>query len=196
MAKKASEGIVGGEPVVAAEVRSDRTLEDIQKEIAEVELETKKLQLAEARKRNADFTQREESRRKANQQRMSELEAGRRGAEAIIADCRHKSGGNPKNVLKGGGIGSFSILTRAIMPDGVTEFIQCQRCRLKVYFRLLTPGEERKLKAGDPEKWAIYAANKKLHDTSIDQGLEHAEIKGPTFFFKNENGVPIIPEMR
>jgi hypothetical protein len=34
----------------------------------------------------------------------------------------------------------------------------------------------------------------KLLEQSIEEGLEHAEMRGPTFMFKNEDGVPIIPE--
>jgi hypothetical protein len=173
-----------------------RSLEEIQREILEVELETKKLNLAEAKQRNAEFVQREEMRRKHNRQRMSELKAGRDAAEAVVRECRHKSGGNPTNILRGGGIGSFSILTRALMPDGVTRLIQCSRCRLKVYFRLLTAPEEAKLQKGDPDKFAHYLEGKRLFEISKDQGLEHAELRGPTFFFQNEQGVPIIPEIQ
>lgn len=172
----------------------EKTLEEIQREIAEVELETKQLNLAEARDRNEKFKQAEATRHKHNRQRQSELKQTDAGQKAIIRACRHKSGGSPTNVLKGGGIGSFSILTRALMPDGVTVFIQCARCPLKIYFRDLTAPEEAKLKKGDPEKYETYLEGKRLFEISKDQGIEHAELRGPTFFFQNSEGVPVIPD--
>ncbi len=175
--------------------KKERSLEEIQREVAEVDLQTKQLQLGEAKKRNEMFLAAEETRKRGNRQRQSELAQGRRAQETVVKACRHKSGGSPHNILRGGGIGSFSILTRALMPDGVTRLIQCSRCRLKMYFRLLMPPEEAKLKKGDPEKYDLYLEGKRLFDVSTDQGIEHAELRGPTFFFQNEQGVPIIPEM-
>lgn len=172
-----------------------RSLEEIQREIALIELETKQLNLAEAKKRNADFKQREEQRHKHNRQRMAELKAGREAHDAIVRRCRHKSGGGPHNVLRGGGIGSFSTITRALMPDGVTVLLQCARCRLNRYFRLLPAAEEARLKKGSPEKYEDYLVGKKLYETSVESGLEHAELRGPTFLFQNAEGIPIIPEM-
>jgi hypothetical protein len=173
----------------------EKSLEQIQREIAEVDLQTKQLQLAEAKDRNAKFMQAEETRRRGNRQRQAELEQGRRAAQALIDDCRHKSGGSPSNVLRGGGIGSFSIISRSLMPDGVTVFLQCPRCRMKMYFRPLTPPEQKKLMKGDPEKFERWKEGKRLFDLSKDQGLEHADLRGPTFFFQTAEGVPFIPEM-
>lgn len=175
--------------------QEEMSLEEIQREVAEVELQTKRLNLQQAKRDNEAFLAAEEGRRRHNRQRQAELRQGREAAQALVRGCRHKSGGSPANVLRGGGIGSFSILTRALMPDGVTRLIQCSRCRLKVYFRPLTPPEEAKLLKGDPEKHGAYMESKRLYDVSKDQGIEHAELRGPTFFFQNEHGVPIIPEM-
>lgn len=175
-------------------VDDGRSLEEIQKEIALVELETKKMQLARSKRDNELFQQAEETRHKNNRQRMAELKAGRESAEAIVNACRHKSGGGPANPLRGGGIGSFSTITRSIMPDGVTLFLQCPRCRMKEYFRLLTAPEESKLRKGNPEMYDRYKKSKKLYEISIEDGLEHAEMRGPTFMFQNSEGVPIIPD--
>jgi len=174
----------------------EKSLEQIQREIAEVELQTGQLNLAEARKRNETFLAAEEARRRGNRQRQAELKQGREGREAIVTECRHKSGGSPNNILHGGGIGSFSVISRAIMPDGVTRLLQCPRCRMREYFRPLTRQEEVKLKKNDSEKVERYLQLKDLFETSKDLGLEHGELRGPTFFFQNEAGVPVIPEMR
>ena len=110
-----------------------RTTEDIQREIAEVELQTKQFNLAQAKRTNEEFVARDQQRRKANAQRMTELKQGREGRAQLVRLCRHKSGGTPDNILKGGGIGSFSVITRALMPDGVTIFLQCLRCPLNTF---------------------------------------------------------------
>ena len=163
--------------------------EELQAEILRVELETKTLQLAEARQRNHDFIEVEKRRRQANQQRMTELETGRKTRERIIKICRHRSGGTPKNILKGSrSAGSFSLLTRAILPDGKSVLIQCPRCRLMAY----PPNPS--LKKEDPKRYAQeLEAYNSLLEQSIEEGLEHAETRGPTFLFERQ-GVPIIPD--
>jgi len=169
---------------------SDLSEEELRKEIARVELETKQLQLAEAKQRNADFKEKEAQRHRANQQRMKELEDARNNHHSVIRQCRHKSGGSPKNILRGGGKNAFSLLTRALMPDGVTILLQCSRCRLKFY----TPEKDKRqlwFKKFD-EELRYY---QKLLETSIEDGLEHAEMRGPTFMFQKE-GVPFVPERR
>lgn len=178
----------------AAETSAEMSVEDIQREIALVELQTKKLQLEEAKKNNAAYLEAEKQRSKRNRQRQGELKQIAQAEEAVVKKCRHKSGGNPKDVLRGGGIGSFSIISRALMPDGVTVFLQCARCRMKIYFRPLSVAEEAKLQKADPQMHSRYLEGKRLHETSIEDGLEHAELRGPTFFFQNSEGVPIIPD--
>jgi hypothetical protein len=162
--------------------------EEIQREILEVELQTKKLLLGKAKQENADFESREKRRHDLNKQRMSELAEGRRNRQAMVKTCRHKSGGTPANVLRGGGIGSFSIISRAVLPDGVTIVLQCPRCRMVKY----PPTEQ--LKRDDPKGYLEELQEyNRLLEISREQGLEHAETRGPTFFFQKDGG-PIIPE--
>jgi hypothetical protein len=167
----------------------EMTIEQMQAEILRVELETKRLLLGKAKKDNAEFIAAEERRHQANKRRMKELAEGRENRYATIKACRHRSGGGPGNILHGGGIGSFSLLTRALMPDGVTILLQCGRCRLLFY----TPSEKQRQLWFESyrEELAFY---KKLLELSIEEGIQHNETRGPTFMFKNEKGVPIIPE--
>ncbi len=174
-----------------------RTTEDIQREIAEVELQTKQFNLAQAKRTNEDFVARDQQRRKANAQRMTELKQGREGRAQLVRLCRHKSGGTPDNILKGGGIGSFSVITRALMPDGVTIFLQCLRCPLQMYGRKnqhLEPASL-KLQKTDPAKYAEMVEFNRLLELSEDTAPTKNEIRGPTFLFKNADGVPFIPEL-
>lgn len=166
-----------------------RSLEDIQREIADVELETKRLSLAQAKRDNQAFVENERRRKEQNKTRMAELAQAQRNHEAMVKTCRHRSGGNPGNVLKGGGIGSFSIITRVIMLDGVTIMLQCSRCRMKLY----PPTDA--LKEASPEKYLEDLKEyNRLLEISREEGIENAELRGPTFMFKNRKGVPIIPE--
>lgn len=174
-----------------AEEKKQQSTEDLQREILQVELETKKLLLDEAKKRNLDLKESERRRHDANKTRMRELEEARRNHEATVRKCRHKSGGSPTNILKGGGVGSFSLLSRTILPDGVSVLLQCPRCRMLKYPPTLA------LKKSDPKAYVEELKEyKRLLEESQDNGLEHAEMRGPTFLFQNADGVPFIPERK
>lgn len=166
-----------------------RTTEEINREIAEIELETKRLMLAEQKKRNAEFSEAERRRSDANQKRMNELEQARKNQQRIVRACRHKSGGTPNNLLRGGGRFSFSLISRSIMPDGKTILLQCPRCRMMKY------PPEKTLMNSNPQLYAEELAEyNKLLQMSIDEGIEDSELRGPTFLFENTEGVPFIPE--
>lgn len=169
----------------------EKSLAQINREIAELDLQTKRLNYDEAKKRNELFLQAEDQRRRGNRQRQAELAQIRAAREQDVAGCRHKSGGSPRNIFRGGGIGSFSLITRALMPDAVTVLLQCGRCRMAEHYRLLSAAEEEKL---SPKEHKRYLRNQKFYETSIDLGLEHAELRGPTFLFQRD-GVPIVPVM-
>ena len=186
---------------MAKDTNEPLTGEALAQRIAEVELRTKELNLRAAERANADAEQRELTRSKQNAQRQQELAQLERAHEANVKACRHKSGGRPGNILKGGGVGSFSTITRTLMPDGVTVFLQCARCRMRKY----TP--EKPVKpVGDAatkealrrydaamEKWADDMEEfNELHEQSVDAGFDNF-MRGPTFAFKNAEGVPFIP---
>lgn len=163
-------------------------MEEIQQEILETELETKRLGLAKAQRDNAEYVANEEQRHRKNRQRMAELKTGRETKWAIIQGCRHKAGGTPKNIQRGGGIGSFSVLSKAVMPDGVTALYQCPRCRLMMY----TPSKKQR------QLWfqtyeAEMAYYSKIKEQCEEEGIQDNETRGPTFLFQKD-GVPIVPE--
>lgn len=179
-----------------------RSIEDINREAAEVSLQSAQIRLAQDKKANELYLQAEEQRHKSNAQRQSELKELLKGRRTRQNKCRHMSGGQPKNILKGGGIGSFSLISRSLMPDGVTYLLQCPRCRLKEF----TPRKPTKLdftKAGNFNEtkfdaaMEVYEAAKErfddLFEKSEDAGL--AELRGPTFMFKTIDGVPVVPVM-
>jgi hypothetical protein len=179
------------EPIKASEREAVRSNADLEREILEVELETKRLLLGKAKKENSEFHENEERRKAHNRQRMAELAEARRNHEAVVKNCRHKSGGEPDDVLKGGGIGSFSIISRAIMPDGISILLQCPRCRMKMY-----PPTEKLKQENKQQYLEDLALYNQLLEKSKDDGIRHSQSRGPTFMFKNENGVPVVPERK
>ena len=166
------------------------SLDEIQREIAQVQLQTARLGLAEQKKTNAEFIQKEAARREANKRRMDELQVARNNRYATIRECRHRSGGNPKRILRGGGKNSFSLISRSVMPDGVTVLLHCQRCRLALY----TPVEN-----GSRQLWfKTYAEEQAYYEKRLEESIEegcseHNEQRGPTFMFQNAQGVPVVP---
>lgn len=161
--------------------------EEMQSSILQVELQTKMIQLKQAERANMDFEQHEELRHKQNKERQVDMSKSISNRLRGQKSCRHMSGGKPGKISKGGGIGSFSIITQAMMPDGVTILLQCARCRLKVS----TPSQE--LKKRDPMRYlADLEYFNELLEKSEDSGL--SALRGPTFMFKNERGVPFLPE--
>lgn len=173
------------------------TTEQMQARITANDLKISERKLAAAEREEAAFAQADAQRRKSNQQRQAELANGRATAKAIQKKCRHMSGGRPGNILKGGGIGAFSIVTRYLMPDGVTHLLQCARCRLKEYTPRKPLKAEFDTEAAFSKAMRVYEAQKEAFDelyaASEDAGL--AEMRGPTFMFKNSDGVPVIPAM-
>jgi hypothetical protein len=164
-------------------------MEALQFRIAQAQLRTAEINLVKAERENALWEQNEEARHKANEERQGILANLRRIYYSTVKSCRHKSGGRPTNILKGGGIGSFSIISRALMPDGVTWFLQCPRCRMKEYSPSLA------LKASNPKEYEKAQERfEELWEASMDSGLEH--MRGPTFQYTNEHGVPFIPELK
>lgn len=118
-----------------------------------------------------------------NKQRQANLAAARASDKNIQNFCRHKQGGFRHKLYQGDG---KPCVTNFVMPDGVTNFLQCQRCHTKVQTPHLN------LLARDPK---AYAEQKALHDKLLElweeSGLDL--IKGPTFIF-TKFGVPFVPE--
>lgn len=169
----------------------DMSPEELQKAILLIEYQTKTLTLAQTRKNLTDFEDVERKRREQNKRRMSELKSEREMRERIVSVCRHRSGGTPKNLLKGKGVGSFSLISRTLMPDGITILLQCPRCRMRIFTpQRPKPGSSKVVFEQYAKELDHY--NKLLQD-SIEDGLEFAELRGPTFTFLRD-GVPFIPE--
>lgn len=192
-----------------------KTTEDLQRELVETQLETARIGLDKARDENADYRRRKSVAEKTNANRQAQFSADRKNLRALQRiQCQHMAGGDAEgSPLEGGGKFSFSVLHLTIMPDGVTELIQCPRCRLMLYGRKLNAKEEAKLKAkaeaieakkpesfqNDPtwQKWDDYLWYKELRELYRREGLGKKAIsRGPTFSFTdNATGAPVIPDV-
>lgn len=187
---------------------AEKTVDQMQKELLETQLETARIGLEKTREENSDYKRRKQVAARTNENRQRQFQSDRANLRNLQRSvCQHMAGGDAEgSPLEGGGKFAFCVLHVTIMPDGVTQLIQCPRCRLMLYGRKLTLKEEAKLKAAAEKagedinnpawlKWDDYEWFKELSDLFKREGLGRKSIsRGPTFKFENLQGVPIIPD--
>jgi hypothetical protein len=181
---------------------------DLQTEILETDLETKRIALEQTREQNAAWKQRRDvsARTNANRQHQFKMDhASQRHAQEHI--CQHMAGGDADgNPLEGGGKFAFAIVSATLMPDGVTYFMQCPRCRMKLYGRNRPAAEEARMAALAREKgpespeaqaYADHIWFKEVFKLWQKEGLgKKSLMRGPTFGFNRvEDGAPVIPDI-
>lgn len=106
------------------------TLQEMQEELAAVQLETAKIGLERAREDNAKWVGEREVKSRQNRDRMAQLQAEVNGRELTTRQCKHRQGGTPKNPFGGKGATSLKVVR---MPDGFTKMIMCSVCRLRLF---------------------------------------------------------------
>lgn len=162
---------------------TEPSLEEMQREIAQLELEAKRLQLEELRISTEEAKARRAVKKRENAERQAQLRQEVANQKAIESQCSHLQGGRPDDILNGDGKPALTV-TR--MLDGKTHLIQCPRCRLK----RLTPHPN--LAKTDPEKYEHDKAEfDELMKMAKRSGLD--PIMGPTFEFSRD-GVNFLPE--
>jgi hypothetical protein len=191
---------------------AEKNLEQLQKEVLETQLETAKIALDKTRDENADYRRRKDVAASTNAGRQRQFKHDYKNLRNLQRNvCQHMAGGRADgNPLEGGGKFAFSVLHITIMPDNVSEFIQCSRCRLGIIGRLLSPKEESKLRLAaeavekktadfesDPVwlKYDDYKWWKELREQYKRDGIgKEAVSRGPGFAFTNQEGIPVIPD--
>src|SRR5271156_3834310 len=105
-------------------------VEELQTRILRMQATREMLNLedAEEQQRVSISAKRERSIR--NAQRQDEMKQISAMHANIQAGCRHRQGGFRHRLYTGDG---KPCVTKFIMPDGVTAFYQCARCRLKEF---------------------------------------------------------------
>lgn len=162
---------------------TELTSEELQRRLLLVQNEQAVIGLEDAEDVQRRNTAAKKQRSLQNQQRQSELAQIATMRQQIISGCRHRQGGFRHKLFSGDG---KPCVTKCIMPDGVTAFYQCSRCRLAFY----TPHPN--LAQRDPAEYAKQRAfSDKLEELHQESGLDY--LKTPNFTW-TKNGVPFLPE--
>ena len=191
-----------------------RSTEDLQREILETELETKRLQLEQTREANALYLAQKENAKRMRMQAQENAKNQVLRTEAVQKVCKHRGGAtpnvnNPMAVYKGNG---HSILTRSRIFFSWNWLIQCAICGLKN----LTPSPN--LKSRKPRRIRIdglermetqeevktriekyekdSAEHKRLFEESESSKLGLPPMVGPAWEFTDQDGMQVVPEIR
>jgi hypothetical protein len=198
--------------------KTDKTVEELQKQLLEAQLRTQKAildreeaGLEQTLESTSTYKQKREVAARTNAARQRQFTQDQRNLRDIQRNkCEHRSGGyaGESSILEGDGP---SVLSVTIMPDNKTKFIQCPRCVLALYGRDRNHKEEAKMEMAaeavekknpnfdtDPVwlKWHNHVWWKELIATHKKFAYKKSIMRGPTFTFENEQGVPFIPELR
>jgi hypothetical protein len=184
--------------------KAAKSVEELNREILETQLETSKINLVQAKEANAAFQQKRETSRRINANRQHQFDHDARNLRSIQEHCQHMAGGDAGgDILEGGGKFAFSTISCTIMPDNATKLLQCPRCRLMLYGRDRTPQEEVKMEAaaakGDKKAvaaWKDHLWFKELYQLFRKEGLgKKSVMRGPTFDFTRDDGTRVIPDV-
>lgn len=185
-----------------------RTNEDVQREILEIELETKRITLERTKQDNQVYRETEEDRARKRAQAQTnakmEMEKQRRREQ----NCRHQQGVGPGDVCGEGSGKSCLTLSRIFFPWNC--LVQCVWCGLKNQTpspgrknrkpqRIRVNGEWR-METADEVKVRIeaYEADLKYHEELVRaaKGNGLPPMMGPTYEFTDQDGMPVVPQIR
>lgn len=159
------------------------TEEELRREILAMQYERERMELQQSHAKVVKYDETQRQLVLRNEQRQADLETVRRRRERRQSGCRHKQGGKHQNIFRGDG---KSAVFGALMLDGVTLRLYCQRCEKTCF----TPNPE--LKKLNPKQY-----KKEVEEFgAMLEGFEDSGnelIRGPEFQFKRE-GIPFIPE--
>lgn len=108
---------------------ADKTFDEIQREIAEIQLQTARINLEKAKDENAQYEASKVLRSRLNRQRQGQLRTDHIERATVIRGCTHKQGGSPGRERRGDGMSALRVV---ILPDNRT-LIMCANCPLRVF---------------------------------------------------------------
>jgi hypothetical protein len=173
--------------------------DELQREILEVELETRRLNLERAREDNTSYLERKKMLVRQREQMQLTSQANAKKASALQAFCNHRQGASPDNIYEGTGP---SCLTRSRIFFSGNYLIQCVWCGLKLQRphpamknRKPRPGETAEQRDQRVKKYEADLAyyNKLLAES---RGNKLPPMEGPTWEFTDADGIPVMPEPR
>ena len=159
----------------------------IDEEIRQVELETKLIQLEQAKRSNQEFKLSEETKKRLAEEAQQSLAIEAHNLQTRKDSCAHLSGGfGIEDFLDGD---DRPALIRTELPVAGLSLIICVRC----HGEWRTPNP--KLKKTNPDKYVEemieWKAILKLERKSLSKPMG-----GPGFTFTDSNGVPVIPDLK
>lgn len=157
---------------------------DIDREIAEIELETKRVLLQQARQGVQKFNDDEATRKRKADSAQRALRAEAYGKKVTAEQCVHKLGGYGNEDTFNGDDKPSIVVTDLPIPG--MRLVMCVRCPKE--WRSPDP----RLKKTDPEAWAEQAAEWK-EALALMKNSRSKAMGGPTFGFETMEGVPIHP---
>jgi hypothetical protein len=185
MANKKEEKAATPAEELLARFRSGEPLSIEEMELAtrHIALQTAMLQMDEVEEANRKRIEKRAAVARFNKQLQEDVRAEQAALESGQKICRHRSGGFPNNIYRGN---KEPTVFRTRMPDGYTYFIQCIRCRFKMY----TPHP--KLEDKNPKE---YARQMEIYERMWELCEERAldEIRTPSFTWR-KHGVEFVPE--
>lgn len=177
-----------------------RPLEDIQREILEVQLETSKIALQKTKAENQAWLQMEEAHRIANKNRQAHLATVAANREALQRVCLHRQGGGPEDTYEGDGK-SCLTLSRVFFSNNF--LIQCNRCDLALQRPHPKLKSKKPIFAGETAEQIKARIEKYLEDVTRYEGLireakgnKLRPMLGPTWEFADEDGNNFQPDWK
>jgi hypothetical protein len=178
---------------------ADKSLAELEAETKRIQLETAQIELEEARERNAQWKNAREARSRQNRQRQGQLRADLIDKTRVIRECTHRQGGSPGRERKGTGPSALRVV---ILPDE-RQLVMCANCPLRVFSPLpsLKNPERLRGESANDAKERVAKYNRELEEFerlvihSQDQltpeaaGAMHC---GKTFSFQGRDGNNII----
>jgi hypothetical protein len=177
------------------------TNEELQREILEIDLQTRKLTLERQKEENQTFIQTREQRSAQNKQRQTLLKEAEKVRRYIQREvCLHKQGGGPDDRYEGDGK-SVLYLSRVFFSNNF--LIQCPRCDLaeqrphpaRKSRKPIFEGETQRQIA---ERIELYNKDVKWYESLLKDAKTNKlrPMLGPTWEFQNEDGNTFIPEWK
>jgi len=160
------------------------SVEDLDREIKEIELETKRVQLAQARQGIQKFNDDEATKKRKADSAQRALRAEAYGKKITAEQCVHKLGGYGNEDTYNGDDKPSIVVTDLPIPG--MRLVMCVRCPKE--WRSPDP----RLKKSDPETWAEQAAEWK-EALMLMKNSRSKAMGGPTFGFETMDGAPIHP---
>ena len=178
-----------------------KTADEIRAEILNIELETRLLDLDEARENNQRRLALKADNSRKNAQRQKQLASDVATRNSIAAQCKHRQGASPSNPYNGKGATALNV---ARMPDGFTKLIMCSVCKLRVFSphpanqsEKQKPGETQADRNQRVKKYKRDVERfKELLDMSKDTLTEESSQEmdcGVTISITDSDGIPVLP---